>query len=268
MNNANLARTLSTFQAENAVTAGAAAMESNMQKETTNAAVSEILLRSAQFAVDKAASKFLKARQAVLKNKAVGAVEELKQQSRIAKSVCEQLMDAFQLDLDPEAISESFAGLNRVWEASPAKVQELANQHGIDLDQARNVLAATLAQAQLSTISQRSGLISLYQGWLSDLDSDSEVIQGASDEIHQEIERTVMDAYKRAGEWLRRDEGILIEGAAYDLGILLPKWKDVLPSGGDTAKAAERIRQAVDARAESKAQSLIDAARQFEKNDW
>lgn len=247
------------------MSAHALAVEQSAQAETTRANLSEILGQAAVWTVTNAQRQFLKAREAVIKNKSASALDDRKAASVAARHLAEHLMFALQVEADPEAVVEEFIGLSREWTVTPAKVAAFAVENGISNEQAREALAITMARAQLSSINNRAALQSLYEGWLSDLEPQPR----PSDEANAILERTVIQSYKRAGEWLRRDEGILIEGAAADLGIMLPKWADVLPKAGEQlAKARMQIAAAVDNANDAKSKALLEAARQMEAQDW
>lgn len=232
----------------------------------SNCGESEILKRGAEFALSRLQSQFLKSRERCLKNKHAGLIDELKESSKEAKNLAARVMLELDVEIDPQDVAENFAGISREWKASTKAVEQAAEEHEISMEQARDMLAASMAQAQMHCLSQRAPVLSLYEAWLADIDPASAERTDESDKV---IRSVILDAYARAGEWMRRDEGLLIEGAAHTLGVILPKWADVLPKSSNvTAKQRAAINKRLDNHAEGKAKALIEAAREFSANDW
>lgn len=227
---------------------------------------SEIMEFNISILFNKLASAFLKGRAAIVNCKHQSMLDDLKARSVINKNNLLFAMQSFGSDLDTDAIIENFCGFGREWTPSDAKVSDFAAEHGISHERAREVMEASMVSAQYNSQTTRGNLAGIYAGWLSDLDMDE---AKSNDEIEKLISDTVIAAYSKAGQWMNRAEAILIEGAAQDLGVLLPKWEDTLPKVGQEVKAMkERIQKNLDKRAEQQAAAYLEASREINKNDW
>ncbi len=206
--------------------------------------------------------KFLKARDAVVKNKHASALDDLKQRARDAQNLVGYVMQATKCDINAAEVAAEFCGYGREWKANAKLVEQTAAEHGIDCDQARDMLEATMTQAQYNAQINRGKLASIFEGWLADIDPEACTSTDEGEKILAEI---IIKAYATAGQWLRRDEGILIEGDAEDLGVLLPQWKDVLPKKSEaTQQLKDRIRANNNAREEQAQKQYVEAMREIE----
>lgn len=235
-------------------------------KTVEGAGQSEILRNGAVFAAERAAAAFLKSRERVAKNQAVTAFADLKEASRQAKNLTNCIMQAFSIDLDANRIVENFCGFGREWRPRDEAVAAFAAEHGIDHDTAREALECTMMAAQLKSQTHKGNRAAIYMAWLSDLDAENAQPNDATRSV---IDVIVQEAYARAGEWLRADEGILIKGAADDLGVVLPQWKDVLPKmGANQAAARARVQKNLDTHAQRMAVELEEATKEIDPSDW
>lgn len=249
-------------------TALAAALNynTNPQASIANAGESEILANGASFALQRAATAFLKSRERVAKNAHATAFDDLKAASREAKNLCNCIMQAFNVDLDSIQTVEQFCGFGREWRPNDARIAEFAAEHNITHDQAREALEVTMLSAQLKSQTNKGNRSAIYMAWLSDLDAENATPNDATNAV---IAAIVTEAYQRAGEWLRADEGVLIRGAAEDLGVVLPKWSDVLPKmnkAGESARA--RVQKNLDTHAQRMAAELEEATKEINPSDW
>lgn len=223
---------------------------------------SEIAQSQIIFAMNNVARKFLKARDAVVKNKHASAMDDLKKTAREHQNTLGYLIRVSGCEINAAQVAAEFCGYGREWQASAKAVQEAADLHGISLDEARDMLEATMAQAQLHSQVQRGRLVDIFMGWLSDVDAEDAQRTDEGDRI---LAEAIQKAYATAGQWLRRDEGVLIEGDAEEHGITLPFWKDVLPKKGEhTTIAKERIRRNNAAREEAAQKQYVEAMREIE----
>lgn len=228
---------------------------------------SEILANSVSFALRKEASAFLKAREAVVKCKHASAMDDLKAAARFARQRLEALMAITEQDFSADEVIENFVGLGKVWSANDSMIIKTATEQGISYEQAREILEVSLTQAQLYAQSTRANLLGIYEGWLCDL--APQVHQAAAQEANNVLQTIIQEAYAKAGEWLRRDEGLLIEATAKDWEFTLPKWADVLPKLSEaTVNAKRKIEQRLDQRAEQLRDAYMAAASQIDNSDW
>lgn len=228
---------------------------------------SEILANGVNFELRRMAQKFLKAREAVVKCSHASALEDMKANAKQARINLEWFMATTGQDFDADAIIEDFVGFGRVWNATDAMIEKVANEQGISNEQAREVLTVSMTQAQAYAQTTRGNLVGIYGGWLSDLDPDN---GGIPDEAtHYQLHEVVKNAYAKAAEWLRRDEGLLIEASAEDWGILLPTWASQLPKITEAVQTMRRkMENKVQQRAEYLRDQYMSAAAEINPSDW
>ena len=228
---------------------------------------SDILKSSVDFLLRRKAQAFIKAREAVVKCSSPAAIADLKANAKSVRQDLEFLMLTTSQDFDADAVIENYIGLGKVWTANADQIAKTAEEQGVSFDQAREILECTLSQAQAYAQTTRSNLIGIYQGWLSDIDPENG--QHGTDEIYAELDKVVQDAYAKAGVWLRRDEGILIEGSAQDWEINLPTWSSVLPRITEAVKDQRRkIESRINQRAEQLRDQYNAAMAEINASDW
>lgn len=228
---------------------------------------SQILANSVDFLLKRKAQQFIKAREAVVKCQSVSAIADLKANAKSLRNDIEWLIATCDQDFSADEVIENYIGLGRVWTANADQIAKTADDQGINYDQAREVLEVTLAQAQLYAQTNRGNLVGIYQGWLSDIDANNNPT--GNDAVRKELAEAVNQAYGKAGEWLRRDEGILIEASASDWEIKLPTWAEVLPKITEaTRNAKRRIEANMDRRAEQLRDQYNAAMSEINNSDW
>jgi isopentenyl diphosphate isomerase/L-lactate dehydrogenase-like FMN-dependent dehydrogenase len=226
---------------------------------------SEILLNSFTFKGANLATAFLKARDAVIKNKHPQLLDEKKEASRAAKATLAAFIHETGCDLDADTVVENYCGFGRVWTTPEKKIAAIAEEHGISSERARELSEAGAAAAQDYVQRQRGNLAGIYLGWLADVCTED--APETADSIAA-INACVTDAYRKAGEWTNRAEGILIESAAFEFGVILPKWEDVLPRiTKQTIMQRENVQRRIDKQIEAATASYVDAMKEL-GNDW
>lgn len=230
---------------------------------------SDILANSINFLLSKESNSFLKAREAVVKSTNPSTTQSAKEHAKATRLNLEWLMATTEQDINADEIIENYCGFNREWKPTDNQCADAANEHGISLQAAREMLEATLAQHQLYAQTARGNMVGIYQGWLCDIDPEGASTEQPDDSAPAMLTRTVIEAYKKAGEWMRRDEGLLIEASAEDWNVSLPKWSDVLPKASQSTETAKRR---IQGNLEARAQHLQDVARQImeeiDPSDW
>lgn len=228
---------------------------------------SDILTNSVDFLLRKKAQQFIKAREAVIRCKHASALNDLKETSRQHRIELEYLMQTTGQDFNADDVIENYCGFGREWVANDRSVTQAADEHGISKEAARDMLEATLTQAQLYSQTTKGNMIGIYTGWLSDLCPDND--HPTNEQADKELQATITDAYKKAGEWLRRDEGLLIEASAEDWQLSLPKWGDVLPKAtAATEQAKRKIQSNLEHRAEQLRVEALEAMATINGQDW
>lgn len=229
--------------------------------------VSDILKSNVDFLLRRKAQTFIKAREAVVKCQSPAAIVDLKANAKQCRQDLEFLMLTTSQDFDADAVIENYIGLGKVWTANADQIAKTAEEQGVSYDQAREILEVTLSQAQTYAQTTRSNLVGIYQGWLSDIEPEN--AHSGNDAVIKELAQVVQDAYAKAGEWLRRDEGILIEASADDWEINLPSWASVLPRITETIKDQRRkIESRISQRAEQLRDQYNAAMAEINNSDW
>jgi hypothetical protein len=231
---------------------------------TSYVTASEILMNGFLWKANSLATGFMKARDAVIKNKHPQLLEEKKQASREARDTFASFIGVTGCQIDADEVVMQYCGFGRVWTSPDKRIAALAEEHGISMERARELSEAGSAAAQDYVQRQRGNLAGVYLGWLADVTPHTD----ETAECTVAIAECIVQAYAKAGEWTNRAEGLLIEDAANEFGVILPKWADVLPKITQvTIKQKEAVERRIGQQIEAATQAYTDAAKTL-GNDW
>ena len=231
--------------------------ETTMQ--TRKSFESQILARAFDFAVQKAGRAYLKAKDAALKARGEQQAE-LIEEAKMRRQAFINVSNYAPEETQYSDIVTEYCGLGREWNASGKMVADFAAANGIDQQLAADLVGRQMVVAQDYAQATRSVKFGRYLSWLEDAASEA-----TGDELPDDLEEIVLDAYKRAAQWNQPADGLLIREFAESMGIsdILPTWAECLKANMPTAEQAMEARKRMSNRAQAAAAAEQEAEQEL-----
>lgn len=227
--------------------------------QTRKSFESQILARAFDFAVQKAGRAYLKTKDAALKargNQQAELIEEAKARRQAFINISIYAPEETQY---ADIVTE-YCGLGREWNASGKMVADFAEANGIDQQLAAELVSRQMTVAQDYAQATRGVKFGRYLSWLEDAASEA-----TGNELPDDLEEIVLDAYKRAAQWNQPADGLLIREFAESMGIsdILPTWAECLKANMPTAEQAMEARKRMSNRAAAAASAEQEAEQEL-----
>ena len=139
-------------------------------------------------------------------------------------------------------------------------VADFAAANGIDQQLAADLVGRQMIVAQDYAQATRSVKFGRYLSWLEDAASEA-----TGEELPDNLEEIVLDAYKRAAQWNQPGDGLLIREFAESMGIsdILPTWAECLKANMPTAEQAMEAQKRMSNRAAAAASAEQEAEQEL-----